>query len=230
MYRVLEFSDVMADACLRDSDGRLVFLSIFGRDNAILQFLAAMDLPEHQSGIRRFNLVGQDATHQLVEVGGTDRLGRHSGRLPKQNIFGPLSHTWLYDKGVLRPDMANRIAWVLSQHAEADTPDSRAAALEDRVWSMLKRLSPVPLLDTWRADVLAWGWKTGALRTLDDPKYAPIGPISGARLSIGGSTFLNQVSTLIRSGVLVLPRSDIRHATPSEPVKANAGAFALATA
>ena len=30
MFKVVEFPDVWADACIRDSDGRFMFLSVYG--------------------------------------------------------------------------------------------------------------------------------------------------------------------------------------------------------
>lgn len=200
MLRILEFPDVMADACLRDSEGRFMFLSIYGRDNAVLQFIAAMELPQDQQGIIRFHLVDEDGTEHPADVGGTNRLAKHSGHMPKQTIFGAVNHMWIFDKGMSKPDMANRIAWVLHTNSAVD---AELGTLDDRVWAMVKRLSPVPILDAWRAQILEWGWSTGALRRLDDPKYPPIGNVAGARVSLN-QTFLAHVSELVRSGALTL--------------------------
>jgi len=39
LYAVREFGDVFVDAAVRDELGELVFLSLYGRDTVILQFL-----------------------------------------------------------------------------------------------------------------------------------------------------------------------------------------------
>ena len=41
LYAVRECSDVFVDAALRDDSGELLFLSIYGRDTALLHFFAA---------------------------------------------------------------------------------------------------------------------------------------------------------------------------------------------
>ncbi|HEC1391362.1 TPA: hypothetical protein R1W70_004882, partial [Pseudomonas aeruginosa] len=42
LYRIDECPDVMADACVGDDQGNLIFLSIWARDTAIQQFLARL--------------------------------------------------------------------------------------------------------------------------------------------------------------------------------------------
>ena len=65
MYRIEEFPEVWADACLRDSEGRFMFLSLYGRDGSLMQLLAAMDLGPAERGVQRFHLVDQDDTRRL---------------------------------------------------------------------------------------------------------------------------------------------------------------------
>ena len=60
MYRIEEFSEIWADACLRNSDGRLMFLSYYGRDGSVMQFLASLELGHTERGLNRFHLVGAD--------------------------------------------------------------------------------------------------------------------------------------------------------------------------
>jgi hypothetical protein len=204
MFRVHEFSDVWADACLRDSEGRFLFLSLFGRDNAILQFMAAMELPRAEHGIDRFHLIGLDGREHAVDIGGTDRLAKHSGRLPRQNLFGPLSHVWLFDASLTSPDRVNRHAWVLRHDADTADGDASTAHLLDRAWEMVQSLSPVPLLDTWRGPLMPLAIDTGMVRLLDDPLFPPLGPVRGARVSLG-QQFLAKLGDLVAEGVLRLP-------------------------
>ena len=60
MYYVEEFPEVWADACVRDSEGRFLFLSVFGRDGSLMQFIAAMELEGKERGVSRFNLIDKD--------------------------------------------------------------------------------------------------------------------------------------------------------------------------
>ena len=62
MYRIEEFPDVWADACLRDSEGDLMFLSAYGRDGALMQMLAAFELSSSERGTDHIHLVGKDAS------------------------------------------------------------------------------------------------------------------------------------------------------------------------
>jgi hypothetical protein len=219
VYKVEEFGDVFADACLRDAAGRFVFLSVFGRDTALQQFMAAMELPQSEQGITCFHLLDSDQRH-AVDVGGTNRLTKFTGHLPRQGIFGPLSHVWIYDKQLSQPDFANRIGWALHHGSAVENRSAKDAALArhvylaDRVWMLLKRLSPVPLLDHWRTPVMDWGWSTGVITRLDDP-YPPLGPLAGARVSLGEG-YLPHISDLVQRGVLTLEPRVIAtpHAAP----------------
>jgi hypothetical protein len=203
MFRIQEFPDVIADACLRDNEGRFLLLSLFGRDGAILQLISAMELPETKGGIQRLHVVDQDAREHLIDVGSTSRLAKFTGRISKRNIFGPLTHVWLYDQALLKPDLANRQMWVL-HHDQAGSPNEhRHAEFSNRCWRAIKSLSPVPLLESWRDPVIDWCTETGAIRHLDDPLYPPLGPVQGARVSLGAA-FLERISDLVRSGVLTL--------------------------
>jgi hypothetical protein len=218
MYRIHEFPDVLADACLRDSEGRFLFISLYGRDGAILQMLSAMELSETKGGIDRFNIVDDKGRGHVIDIGDTGRLAKFTGRLPRQNIFGPLTHTWLYDQAILKPDLANRQAWVLTYDPCSDGEDARVAMLEERCWRAIQSLSPVPLLPAWRDAVMSWCFSSGAVRYLDDPLYPPVGPIRGARVGLG-TAFLDQISHLVKSRQLQLDdqREDLAPA-PTQPV------------
>lgn len=200
MYQLEEFPDVFADACLRDAEGRMLLLSLYGRDTALNQFVAAISLPASQLGVGAFHLVGVDGRRHFCDVGGADRLAKHSGRLPRQNLFGPLSHLWIYDKALQAPDLVNRIGWVLLR-GEGSQADLQ---LELLGWRLMQRLSPVALLDTWREALIEWARGAGVLRELNEPRFPPLGPVRGLRVSLG-EAFLAQVSSLVRSGEIRLP-------------------------
>ena len=51
MYVINEQSDVFADACASDRHAQLLFLSIFGRDTSVQQFMARLHQPTHEGGV-----------------------------------------------------------------------------------------------------------------------------------------------------------------------------------
>ena len=205
MFQIEEYPELWADACLRDSEGRFLFLSLYGRDGALMQFMSALYLGAKASqGITRFHLVQQQdgyTKRHLVEVGGADRLDKHSGRLPKGNIFGPVSQMWLFDKALQKPDRANRIGWALQSREEGD--DEAPGKMQERVWALIKTLSPVALLEHWREPVINWFLDKGAVQVMDSAMYPALGPITGARVSVTDH-FVQFISDSVRQGTLRL--------------------------
>lgn len=202
MYRIEEFSELWVDDCLRNSDGRLMFLSYFGRDGSVMQFMAALELGKTERGLNRFHLVDGHGQRHPVDVEGTERLGKHAARLPRQNLFGPMSHNWLYDKGLQNPDRANRIAWVMHRSVDGDklAPDA-LSALFDKAWNVMVDLSPVALLDHWRQPCLDWCKEKRAVEILDDPVYPALGQVMALRVSLSDH-FVQFVSDGVRDGLL----------------------------
>lgn len=200
LFKLRELSDLYADACVRDESGQLMFLSLYGRDTAIQQLLAAFTLKVTEGGLDSLHLQAPDDRAQAVHVGNADRLEKFTGKLPRDNLFGNLVHLWLYDPLLLRPDRSNRVAWVLVDGVQAE-PD-RSEAIWDRVWGLYKLLSPVPLLDAWKAAVLA---RTGdeVVTLMSETAYPPLGPIAAARVSLPES-FPETVSGMVKAGELSL--------------------------
>lgn len=206
MYQIEEFPEVWADACIRESDGRFLFLSVYGRDGSLMQFMAAMQLGSKEGGIQRFHLVGEDGARHMTEVGGTDRLTKHSGRLPRQNLFGPLSQMWVFDKSLQTLDRVNRIGWAL--HCQSPAMDVPVHAgqqdLQEKAWQLIKRLSPVALLDHWKAEILAWCRDKQAVQMMGSDVYPVLGPVHAMRVSLS-EHFLNFISDGVRAGRMRLP-------------------------
>ena len=191
MYRIEEFPEVWADACLRDSEGRFMFLSLYGRDGSLMQLLAAMDLGPAERGVQRFHLVDQDGTRHLVDVGSSERLAKQAAKLPKQNLFGPLNHLWVFDKALQTPDRANRIGWALHFDDDARAGRSARAAgfspmtgLLHPVWRLVNTLSPVALQDHWREPILNWCAERGATQLMHSSLYPALGPVQAMRVSL----------------------------------------------
>lgn len=208
LYRLQEISDLFVDACVRDPErGELLFLSIYGRDGQIQQFLAALTLRSEEGGFRQFTLASvldADAAPSTVHVANAGELSKHSGKLP-QNIFGNLAHVWLYSDALVKPDHANGRAWLLVSDHLVDGRPSQAAL--DRMWERLKELSPVPLADEWRDDLIASAQACGFVEWVGldkDCLYPPLGRAGVCRIDLG-TRWVEHVSGLVRSGALSAP-------------------------
>src|SRR3546814_6010120 len=74
LYRIDECPDVMADACVGDDQGNLVFLSIWARDTAVQQFLARLTLGRDEQGLDQFHVItdqggrSEDHTSELQSL------------------------------------------------------------------------------------------------------------------------------------------------------------------
>ena len=204
MYQLEEFPELWADACLRNSEGRLMFLSFHGRDTSVMQFISALELgASHEKGADRFHLVDGVGTRHAVDVVDTKRLGKHSARLPRNGLFGPLSHTWLFDKALRVPDRANGIAWVLHRHPAEQPDQADLARLDDLVWRTLADLSPVAVLAHWRQPILDWCRERLAISALDDRAYPALGPVQAVRISLSAH-FVEFISQAVSRGDLSL--------------------------
>lgn len=148
MFKIVEMSDLFVDACVRDEAGQLLFMSCYGRDTALQQLLAAFQLKSSSGGLDWFRLEGATSPTraETVFVGDPGRLEKFSGRLPRENLFGNLVHSWIYDPAVLRADFSNRSAWVVDPVAWSENLRDQLRA---RVWQTYQTLSPVPLLEHW---------------------------------------------------------------------------------
>ena len=202
LYRVQEFPEVFADACLRDGAGVMKFLSVYGRDGSLMQFEAALQLGHKEGGVSRFHLVA-DGERNAVEVGSIEALDKFSGRLPRQNVFGPLSQIWLYDKAFTTLDRPNRIGWALHRASPGQDQQDRLGGLLDQAWGLTRQLSPVAMLDAWRPALQDWCLQARAYQRLDDTLYPPLGRIDAMRVSISDH-FLRFVSAQVKQGTFVL--------------------------
>ena len=57
LYCIDECPDLMADGCVGDEHGNLVFLSIWARDTAVQEFLARLTLGRDAQGLDRFHVI-----------------------------------------------------------------------------------------------------------------------------------------------------------------------------
>lgn len=215
LYRIREVSDLFVDACVRHpTSGELLFLSVYGRDGAMLEFFASFALPREQGGLTEFTLVDQEGTTSTVSVANPDGLDKLTGKLPKGNLFGNLGHAWLYDRDLAKPDRANRRAWGVypTRHLDGRAVDD--LAITDRLWQQLRDLSPVPLANEWRDTVLELATQRKFLTWLDEPGglCPPLGPVMACRIELGPD-FIDEISAAVRRGALRV--SDLASAADS---------------
>lgn len=195
LYRIDECPDLMADACICDESGMLVFASLWGRDTAIQEFLARLTLDSDEKALDRFHLVGGDVSSIPVVIGNVDRLKKHTTRTLQKTLFGSMIHLWLFDVRCTKPDKANANALaILSKGASVRT---------QRLWILVQETCPLPLLDHWRDTVLDLLQSTSSLTLLP---FA-LGDMVGYRLAIDVPALTEALGELICSGILdISPR------------------------
>lgn len=207
LYRVDECPDLVVDSCLCDQSGQLVFLSLWGRDTAVQEFLARLTLAQKDGGLTDFHLLTDSHDSLPVSVGSADRLQKRTTRTYRQTLFGSLLHVWLFDPRCVAPDKANGVAFAIVPKPHSADEESA------RLWQLIRATCSLPLLDHWRGTVLD---VLTAHQMLVQLSFC-LGPISGYQLRINTPVLTQTLGDLIRSGGLtVYPvperTADLRHA------------------
>lgn len=198
LYVIDEQPDVFADAVASDDNVQLLFMSVLGRDTSIQQLMARCQLPRAQGGIDKLSFRQEGAAGDALAllVGDPSRLDKFTGRLPKENLFGNLVHAWVFDPVILEPNRAGRSGWQIREQRADHGP---LEADDDALWSLIKDVSPLPLLDHWRDPMLAWLHGRGAVRAT-----RCLGRV-GATKVVLPSAFEREISEMVRAGALQLP-------------------------
>ena len=126
LMEIVGMYGVYADAYVLDEANHLVFLSVWGRDTALQELLARLTIPVHEGGLEQFKLRAPDGRMTLVFPGNPERLAKHTGRMPRGNLFGDVAQLWLFDPLIEEPDRVNRRAILLDPVAEASPERARA--------------------------------------------------------------------------------------------------------
>lgn len=200
LYRIDECPDLMADGCVGDENGNLVFLSIWGRDTAIQELLARLTLGRDEQGLEQFHLISPQGASVPVFVGNVENLEKRSMRAYRRTLFGSLSNLWLFDRRCVKPDKANASALALLPRDSSHRTN--------RLWTLVQDTCPLPLLDPWRDLVLERLQAESMLTRLP----FSFGPLEGHRLAIDVPALTHALGSLIRKGVLV-PSSPERRIT-----------------
>ena len=184
LYRIDECPDLMADGCIGDEHGNLVFLSIWALDTAVQEFLARLTLGRDEKGLDQFHVITEQGGSIPVVVGNVEHLEKRS------TLFGSLVNLWLFDRRCVKPDKANASALAL-------LPRDSAHRL-DRLWTLVQDTCPLPLLDHWRDTALE------LLQSRDMLTRLPmaLGPLEGHRLALDVSALTTALGELIRNGTL----------------------------
>jgi hypothetical protein len=190
LYLIEECPDLIADGCLCDEGGNLIFLSIWGRDTVVQEFLARLQLGSQKDGLDQFHLVTDEHLSIPVFVGNVDQLDKVTTRAFRQTLFGPMVHVWLFDKRCTRPDKANGSALAI---LPKDAPN-RA----QRLWALVQDTCPLPLLDHWHDTVMALLQS----RAMLSPLQFALGPLEGYRLALDVPGLTRALGELIRSDTL----------------------------
>lgn len=195
LYRIDECSDLMADSCLCDEQRNLIFLSLWGRDTAVQEFLARLTLGQKEQGLDQFHLVTEQDLELPVFVTNADVLGKRTTRAFRRTLFGSMIHLWIFDRRCIKPDKANASALAILPKEVSDPVP--------RLWTLVQETCPLPLLDHWRDTVL------DLLRSQDMLSTLPflLGALDGYRLTLDVPALTTALGELIRSGSLgIAPR------------------------
>lgn len=202
LYRIDECPDLMADGCVSDEHGNLIFLSVWARDTAVQQFLARLTLGRDEQGLEQFHVVTEQGASIPVFVGNVDTLEKRTTRAFRRTLFGSMVHLWLFDKRCVRPDKANASALAILPTAVSNRTE--------RLWTLVQETCPLPLLDHWRHTVLELLQSQAMLSRLP---FA-LGPLEGYRLTIDVPALTTALGELIRNGSLDVSRYELASGTP----------------
>jgi hypothetical protein len=197
MFKLEEQSDVFVDACVADHQHQLLFVSVYGRDTSIQQFMARLHCGRDQGGIERLQLVeaspteGRKARLLDVLVGDAKRLTKLTGRMPRTGLLGNLVHAWIFQDALLEVDHTAHAAWLFKRGADSQQLDADDFA---QIWRLVEELSPVPLLPHWSLQVLAY---LRSRECLKQPRA--VGPVMAIRVEIPDD-FSDWVSARVKAG------------------------------
>ena len=195
LMNIPDVNDVFTDGFLIDDTGSIAFLSLIGRDTAIQEFRARWSLPVTQGGLTDFQVETLDGTVRL-SLGSPESLEFLSGRL-QTDLFGDLIQVFVYKNIAQKPDFANRKAVQLFKRIE------NVQEVETKLWTLVKNLSPLPLLDEWKEIVFNL-----FKRKLWIQELPGVGEISAHVISIPEDELETLLKANIQSGALLAVKND----------------------
>lgn len=187
LYPIDECPDLLVDACVCDEERRLIFLSAWGRDTAVQEFLARLTLGRSEGGLEQFHLV--QSGHSLPVFPDAERLEKRTTRQLRGTLFGSLLHVWLFDGRCAVPDRANHLAYALVR----DNIDPLAS-----LWPLVVDTCPLPLLPHWQGSVMELLLQEQMLERLP----GALGDLAGWRLRLKLDELQYHLGQRIRAGQL----------------------------
>ena len=187
LFQIEECPDLYVDACVCDEQRNLVFMSAWGRDTALQEFLARLTLGREENGLEQFHILVDGRSmpvfpkHELLE--------KRTTRQFRGTLFGSMLHLWLFDQRTSVPDQANHFAFALMARNEAP---------HQRLWPLVIETCPLPLLPHWRAPVMEVLTQHQMLVALP----GAIGNVCAWRLAVQREVLEHSLGELIRQGVL----------------------------
>ncbi|MCR8722487.1 hypothetical protein NVV30_27815, partial [Pseudomonas syringae] len=169
LFRIEECPDLYVDACVCDEQRNLIFLSAWGRDTAMQEFLARLTLGNSENGMDQFHIVMND--QRIPVFPDTDLLEKRTTRQLRGTLFGSLLHLWLFDQRCAQPDRANHGAYALIGQAQDPF---------DRLWPLVVDTCPLPFLPHWREPVM----EVLTAHNMLYPLPGAIGSVTAWRLSL----------------------------------------------
>lgn len=177
---------VYCDGLLTDDAGSLLFMSVWGRDTAISQFLARLTLPDHPDGIGRFIAMG-DGERVSVSIPNAKLLDKEQGRASK-SLFGDLIQLFVFAAGLRTPDRENRAAWAVYRDGESAVD----------IWPLIIETCHVPLLPHWRNVLVPEFQVRGWITQLTGYRMGAIG------VQLGDPEVESCIERLVQAGALQL--------------------------
>lgn len=187
LYTLDECPELYVDAFACDEQRNLVFLSAWGRDTAMHEFLARLSLGASEGGLQQFHI--QTSQRSLPTYPVVEMLEKRTTRLYRGTLFGSLLHLWLFDKRCLNPDMANHFAYALLRPGENP---------QERLWPLVTTTCPLPLLEHWRLPVM----KLLTDRRMLAPLPGHLGKVEIWQLRIDLPVLQEELGQMIQCGIL----------------------------
>lgn len=187
LFQIEELPDLFVDACVCDEQRNLVFLSAWGRDTVLQEFLARLTLGREESGIDQFHVIVDG--RRLPVFPNQELLEKRTTRQFRGTLFGSLLHLWLFDRRASTPDQANHFAFALLEREEDP---------HHRLWPLVMETCPLPLLPHWREPVMGVLIQHQMLTALP----GAIGNVCAWRLTLQLDVLEPSLGELIRRGEL----------------------------
>ena len=187
LFQIEELPDLYVDACVCDEQRNLVFLSAWGRDTVLQEFLARLTLGREENGIDQFHVIVDG--RRLPVFPNQELLEKRTTRQFRGTLFGSLLHLWLFDRRASTPDQANHFAFALLEREEDP---------HHRLWPLVMETCPLPLLPHWREPVMGVLIQHQMLTALP----GAIGNVCAWRLALQLDVLEPSLGELIRRGEL----------------------------